>query len=316
MKTTLQHRLALLITAIVLTAAVAPANAALVEIYSNDFNTRTSVGEIGGSTSFSYATGNLVGSQDVGDPTLTQDSWIRRNTGTAPIVVYDDAGNQCVRFPNSTNYGYALQPIGYSVDNGHLYVSVDMRPPSAWVGSVRAMVAVLGDDEFYQGSTTSGDEYWRQTAGWFGFKSKNATNGDVSFCAYDGLDSGNKSDVFGTTAVATSHWYRFVADLDLATSTYSVNIYDLGTTHPTLSTLTPATPVETLSDLGFRMNMGMASGALNGITTFGLTAFGPGGTTGALYDNVSVSVPEPASLQLLLAGVSLGLLVWRRRARR
>ena len=52
--------------------------------------------------------------------------------------------------------------------------------------------------------------------------------------------------------VVSTNWYRFVATVDVSKSQYDVAVYDMGATHPTLATATPAEPVATFSELPFR----------------------------------------------------------------
>ena len=266
-------------------------------LYQNDFTTRTSVGAIGspgetmtteGLYSYDYAFGNLIGAKD--DTTGAQDSWIRRNWGAAGVTVAGNAGNSYAQFAATGDYAYALQPIGSEVSEGVVRVSVDILSPTGWNGSSRATLVWVGDGDFYAGLLESAGEmvFYKQTASIAGFRG--TTNSEVAFSARDGDGAGNITQVMGGTPVATGNWYRLIADLDLYTSTYSVDIYDLGTGQPTLATATPTTPVESFTNLGFRRNVGDAATDLNGVSTIGITSYGNASIVG--YDNIVVSDPR------------------------
>ena len=287
-------------------------------IYANDFATRTYTRLGPGSKSYTYAVsgiegdtlsywqGNLV-PKDVmlefpngANGPLGQDGWARRNNGLANIMVTNPA-NPYVRFhtDNGDQYGYAVQRIGSRLTNGTARFSVDMRPPNAWYWFVvtKGMLVNVGDNAFYNGEIYNPDptanSFNNHYATRFGFNGATSSS-DFRFVLFDGDGANSATQVWGTAAVDTARWYRFVADLDLTNSTVALNIYDMGTTQPAMTTA-PGTLVQTFSG-GFRRKIGTGSTNLDGgVTSFGLTAFGPrGGADGtntaetALFDNVRV----------------------------
>ncbi len=277
------------IAAVLLPLAAGPAAASPFILYLNDFNTRTSVGPIGGTTTFDYAVGNLVGSAD--STSGTQDGWIRRNSGAAPITVedYAPAVNQHGEVGAITaNFGYALQPIGSQVTEGVLRLSADILSPSGWNwSSSRNARFYLGDDDFYAGLRESAGNmvFYNQVAGNFGFSG--TSNSDVRFVGTDGNRAGDAVNVFGTTPVVKESWYRFVADFDLTNNKYSVNVYHLGAEHPTPSTPTTGPPVQTFGGLDFRRELGSAAVDLNGLTTVGVASFG--NSSDVKFDNLVIA---------------------------
>ena len=91
----------------------------------------------------------------------------------------------------------------------------------------------------------------------FGFKNRNSgKDGNIytnsTIVAYRGDLAGGGEMENAAVDVDTTHWYRFVAAADMSQSQCDVAVYDMGTTHPTLATATPGTPVATFSALPFR----------------------------------------------------------------
>ena len=274
--------------------------------YQNDFSTRTSLGPIGGTITFTdYEVGNLTGA--INDEDGGQDKWVRRGSGTAPATVAEEAGNQFVRVEPITAdkpYAHSYQQIGSDATlwGDGLRISIDMSSPSAWTYSgaeTHGQYVFLGDDYFFEGS----GDFTRWMASAFGFQedSSNVTR----FVVRPGDGNGEYSYQHGA-AVDTSHWYRFVADLDFASNSYSLSIYDLDTDHPTLDTSTPATPVQTFTGIGFVRDLGTTSSDLRGITAIGLSTY-RNSTGMAEYDNIRISsIPEPGTVALIaVAGLCL-----------
>ncbi len=288
-------------------------------VYENDFRTRTYMRFGPGSTSYAYAVndgegGTLAYSKDnlVPDNILEypngangpvgQDGWARRNSGIARCVV-TNAANPFVNiyYPSGDSYCFVVQRIGNRLTNGTTCVSIDMNPPDAWYWIYTGMTCYLGDNAFYQGEKYSSDPthntYFYHFATKFGFKGKNES--DIRFYCWDGDGANGGTDAYGTATVNTANWYRFVADLDLEGNTVVLNIYDLGPTQPASTTATPNNPVQTFS-YPFRRSIGTGSSDLDGITSIGLSAYGPTGGDGgtntaqtAQFDNINIRA-QPA----------------------
>lgn len=289
------------------------------EVYSNDFRTRTYTRLGPGSTSTAYAVGgrdgdtvsygqgNLLPNVALEFPNgangpVGQDGWARRNSGGAFVMVTNPA-NPYVRFHtvNGDNFAYAVQRFGNRLTNGTMRFSIDTRPPNAWYWFTvtKGLLINVGDDAYYNGEkylSDDGNSFYNHYATRFGFNGSTGST-DIRFVAFDGDGANNVTQMWGTAVVDTAHWYRFVADLDLTNSTVALNIYDMGSAQPTLATSTPGTPVQTFSSFGFRRRIGTGTTNLaGGITSLGLSAFGPrGGVDGtnapaetALFDNIRV----------------------------
>ena len=284
-------------------------------IYENDFSTRTSSGPIAGSTVGTYTTGNLAGTApgDVG-----QDGWQRppgtvSSVGRSQITVSATGSNQFVRIGTTTvdqDHLYVAQKIGRTATHGPLRISIDMLPTNAWrtSGTSHGLGIMLGGDALHDSRDSN------NVTAYFGlFAGPVATDGTTRIAVRDG--TGQVSDTWiGSDFVAADNdnqdtWYRFIVDLDLDLNTWSLDAYELGTDHPTMSTPL-GNLVYSIDDLGFRTNVG--PDGVKGITTIGV--FGRrllSGTAG--FDNIVISIPEPGSLSLLaLAGLCL---VLRRRRR-
>ena len=286
-------------SAAALLVAATTSSAQNLTLYSNDFTTRTSAGMIGNGTfSLNYTNGSLFNA-DINNPYAgqnMQDGWIKgKNGGWANLLVKTTNGNAyaCICTTNSDSYTYGLQPIMNALSGGVVRVSCDLRPPRQWSSSSRNMAFYVGPDAFF---TQAAEEYYKYCCPMAGIASSDGTDTNFKFRSHDGNGDGTHTGIYGTAAVDTTHWYRYVLDLTLSSNKYTAAIYDMGTDQPTLATATPGTPVETFGgrNFGFRMNL---TPALGGITTLGLSAHGArGGDNGeididltARFDNVTLA---------------------------
>lgn len=288
-------------------------------IYENDFSTRTSSGPIAGSTTGTYTTGNLAGTAP---GHVGQDGWQRppgtySSVGRSNITVNAGAGNQFVRIETTTGgeeHLYVVQKMGRTATHGPLRMSVDMLPTNDWsmVGSPLGLGLMLGGDELHDSRDTSDvTAYFGLFTGLVVDDVEDKENTRIGIRNGDGQGGWTwiGSEFVAANDTNQDTWYRFIADLDLDLNTWSLDVYELGTDHPT-----PSTPlgdlVYSIDDLRFRTNVG--PDGVEGITTIGV--FGRrvvSGTAG--FDNIVLSIPEPGTLSLLaLAGLSLAL---RRRPR-
>ncbi|MBR3222613.1 MAG: hypothetical protein IKF72_10325 [Kiritimatiellae bacterium] len=138
----------------------------------------------------------------------------------------------------------------------------DIRPSRGWMqGSASGAVYVrLGGDAHLMGNINNTDaNYLYNIACGFGFKSVgNGASGNLytnsTIFAYRGDCAGGgemEADASGY-AVDSSHWYRFVARVEMKQNRYDLAVYDMGATQPTLATATPVEPVATFTALPFR----------------------------------------------------------------
>ena len=187
-----------------------------------------------------------------------QDGWTRvYNTAKGAFVDWAD-NNPSLTFEHNANETYAVQDIGQTVKSGTLVAQADIRPPKGWLASGASTYVRLCGDAFRQGNLRTGDSYFlNNIAMGFGFKNANSgksfnlyTNSTI--VAYRGnLNAGGAMES-AEVDVDTTHWYRFVATSTVTKNQYDVSVYDMGATHPTLATATPAEPVATFSALPFR----------------------------------------------------------------
>ena len=284
----------LLLASVLLAAVCALSSGAA--IYSNDFNTRQSDGAVGGSTTFTYSDGDLVGDGDFGEG---QDTWLRRidDLGEPTAVeVANTSGNAYAQYYGATsNYTYTGQNFGSEITTGTVTVRADIRAPSGWDGNVKGAFLTLGDDTFLTQPYADDPKFYTYTASWFGFMSSSGDAGDVDFGMHDGDGSGWTAS---NASITTGNWYRFVGEVDMDTKTYDVDIYDMGATQPGLNTAPPGSAYHTWSDLGFR------DATLSSITTVGTAVWSAGSNdpsaSGAVrMDNIEI-IPEPSTLSLAI----------------
>ena len=272
-------------------------------IYRNDFAVRLSAGPAAAKSYMQpYLTGMLCstnGYAAYSDTSAIQDGWVEGlNNNDAIARVLDTGGNPlaCLCRDVYGKYAYVRHPIGNVLTNGLVRYSGDIRPPRRWSGSSRNICLHLGYDRLMSLNGTDSEEYYKHQALLIGFRSFAATDTDFQFYAYQGNGDGSGAGMSGTAAVDTTHWYRFVALLDLNANTYTVAVYDMGTDQPVLDAALPASPVETFGGTTFRFRMDL-SDATGGLTTLALSAYGVMGgddastdiTLTARYDNLVIA---------------------------
>ncbi len=288
------HLSFLLVAAVVSTLVAAPARLSAEPmspvIYQNDFTQRTSVEPIGESTTTSYKLGELL-SNEVGD--TGQDSWVRRHGGKT-VKVVERGGNQYLEFPmrdsaSQSITGFVCQPIGRAVSEGVLRVSADLLAPTSWLHTTSPQSRVaLGDGVLHSYDPPNDDTILNHMASLFGFGANEDTRTPVRFVAYDRADDGLVLQT-SNARVHGGHWYRFIADHDLGSDTYSVAVYYLGASQPKPDAIPSFGPVATFSDLDF------IGAAVDEITTVRLGAVNNGSATG--FDNIAMSAtPERSPL--------------------
>jgi len=141
---------------------------------------------------------------------------------------------------------WAAQDLGAAFGTGKAVMHFDVRVPS---GNGCAYVW-LGGDQLHEGSLSGGD---------YGFEKWSVAGAGISngvFAAWSG--NGTGGGAWTTSgAAAPGHWYRFVQKSDLSARSSSVEVYDMGTSHPAASAATPkAGAVATFADVPFRRNVG------------------------------------------------------------
>ncbi len=272
-------------------------------IYRNDFANRASEGPLAAKTyTIPYVAGLLCApdyATAYANPAWIQDGWVEGINSCDLFARVKDAGGNplaCLCRTDPGKYLYVRHPIGNLLSNGSVRLAGDIHPPSQWSGSSRNISLHLGTDRFMSLLDADREEYYRYQTCLLGFRSANNTDTSFSFFAYQGNGDGSAGTmVSGTAPVDTSHWYRFVATLDLAANTYTAAVHDMGADQPTLNTPDPAAPVETFGGATFRFRMDLTN-ATSGISALGLSAYGvSGGDTGdtninltARFDNLTL----------------------------
>ena len=104
------------------------------------------------------------------------------------------------------------------------------------------------------------------------------------------LRSGNANQT--GEALDTTHWYRFCVSAPLDAETYSVKLYDMGTTHPE-ATSRNGTLVRKFTNLAYRNGRpvkGISGFALSGFGAPGYSAWNAEDPDALLFDNVKVEI--------------------------
>ncbi len=243
-------------------------------VYDNRFSSRTIAYE-------DFREGALVGDSIAKSPD-GQDGWTRVNNGSLKAVVREDAGNPALTFAQGGgNVLYAVHDIGELCRDGKMKTQIDACPPAGWQGATRGSLFWLAGDAFHEGSLKKDNEFYKAAAFAFGFHG--TSNNEVKLCVFNG------SYTYDALALDPSHWYRFIATTRLDEGTSDIEIYDLGTEHPTFDTPTPAASVATFSSIPFRC----APAVLGGISSIGLSAMGTIDNTldskaGVFWDNIII----------------------------
>lgn len=241
-------------------------------VYDNRFTSRTINYE-------NLLEGALVGDSVAKNPS-GQDGWTRVNNGSLKAVVRECGGNPALTFAQGGgNILYAVHDIGEMCKYGRLKTQVDACPPAGWQGGTRGSLFWLAGDAFHEGNLKSGSEFYKAAAFAFGFHG--TSNNEVKLCVFNG------SYTYDALALDPSHWYRFIATTRLDEGTSDIEIYDLGTEHPTFDTPTPAASVATFSSIPFRC----APAVLGGISSIGFSSMGTLDNTldskaGVFWDNI------------------------------
>ena len=236
-------------------------------IYQNDFASRSSEGAVpyGGWRAVNYVAGHLLANTNYTAASQfvesdLQDNWIKAsNTCRNNAYVDDDNGNYVARLGDDLNKGTSgsrttgpfvivRQRIGNTFTNGTVTLTFDMRPPSAWyfhssdADYLRLCRFYLGSDAMYWDTPGAANTVCRM-----GVTYRGSLNGRRVLYRDDSAE-----DVVVSNVVVTSgNWLRYVANVDLDSRKWSFSCYDLGASHPTLDTATPATALYSSEELEF-----------------------------------------------------------------
>ena len=225
------------------------------------------------------------------------DHWIRRQWGTGAMSVVG-VGNQCVKADCPQSYSYLLQSLGCRYRRGIVNASVDIRPPQFWTWAVGGAYVFFGDDIFLQGNGTNkgSAEFGKHALMGVGFAPNSTTTdggivSDVRLYYANGNGNGTSTGVKLTSVtVDRTHWYRFATTADVEANCWSLKVYDMGASQPTLATAN-GTLVAQVANLGFR-NVPVGGISSVEFATFGVSAslegLGTADPGPVFYDNVKV----------------------------
>ena len=251
-------------------------------VYSNDFSTRQRLVDV--------ARADVAPVIDRIDSGV--DGWVRRNNGTAGAFV-QAAANPALAIVDPGSHAYVFHPFGKTVTSGTLRFRVDVRPPARWQwGVYQGAGVILGDDVFLQGNRNGSDSFITHVCVEFGMESeaKKADACGLYVGAVPWFRSGNANQT--GEALDTTHWYRFCVSAPLDAETYSVKLYDMGTTHPGVTTPN-GTLVREFANLAYRNGSpvkGISGFALSGFGAPGYSAWDAEDPDALLFDNIKVKV--------------------------
>lgn len=235
-------------------------------LYSNDFSTRTRY-------NVKETSCRLTEMNDV----MGDDGWIMRVNGLQPIAVSGGA-NPALRYDgndtDNNDFSWVVQSIGRSIRKGKAKFRVDIKPPRVWTPGYDENTGVmigLGDEQMFFGSRAAGNGSLSALNHYqirFGIapKATGPTGANYELNKY----RTNKPFYFNQSGSRVypadeksqdytfdwTHWYRFEATADVDAQTYALAAYDMGTTHPELTTATASGRlVFVRENLPFRMSL-------------------------------------------------------------
>ena len=204
----------------------------------------------------------------------------------------------------NSRYVFGAQPIGTNLTKGVVTMWADIRPPRRWAKNDGSAHVTFGTDDFFRGNML--DQFYNtRYFVRFGFGCHDTTTvcglrHSVNFLVAE--SSGNR---VLSTAADPSHWYRFKATTRFEQGTWDLEVYDLGTAHPTFETPTPSTSVLSLTGLAYRSALDPSAG--DGISTVSLGDVGsypddlwnPEPLSVALFDNIRVEHKAPSGFLVI-----------------
>lgn len=240
-------------------------------VYSNNFKTRVR-----------YAQPAPYPLLTSGIGRLGKDGWVKRNNAGSPLLItsgngvnpslFGDAVNYTgSRMTSDGSYAWTMQQLGVNMQSGRITVQVDMRPPRTWIESGKISTVILGNDLYFQGVQEGEHQFLNEYQIRFGFSE---VGGNIArFARYDTTKiyyRPSGAAAYLSAAVNPTHWYRFKVKSNIASGTYDLWVYDLGTTHPTFETPTPSDAIGEVKAVPYSN----ALSAGEGISTLGVTVQG------------------------------------------
>ena len=215
------------------------------------------------------------------------DGWLRLNGNgllRGSVVKHTEgAGNWMLAVAPSTpsydnsRFSIFAHPLGQTISNGSVRLSVDFRTPDKWYNNNSAnrnIRIMLAPQAYYD-----------------------SINDDIQTTAYAarvGMDgSGGMNDFkflrVGSSTVtasggASNHWYRAVMTVDIDAKTYDTLIFDMGETSAAYNAATPADSQAVFSSSGEPLK----NGQLPEISCFALMTMGAGGDLGGTFNEKGI----------------------------
>ena len=258
-------------------------------VYSNSFDERNLYGCDG-------AEDMLVGEHRKNPVGI--DGWMRQYKVDSDYFVIGGENNALgFGVADAASSAFVTHDLGGAYGHGKIEARFDVCAPSAWANDNSGIHVWLGGDQYHEGNMNGGSSGPNYFLRWTAFGV--GLNGRSMFECYRGDGNGGGALYAQGTATA-GHWYRFVVKSNFMTSLSDIDIYDMGTSQPTLSTATPSdAPVQTFSSVPFRQsaaNLGDAT--CIGIQVRGSMSASPltASDHRLLLDNVSIKYKPCGSI--------------------
>ena len=217
---------------------ISPDGAATNMVYYNDFDERIRVTEQDGSTSETP-----LASQFDRDDGPDHWWWSDINNLNVPYPVVTGGTEAHLKMTSDGAVAnQVMQSFGKTLTEGVYLVDAVMRPPAYFMDSSGCAYLQLGDERFLQGRRTNvaAENSHNRILARFGFyhidgegtASNSLLRVRMALQGYDLAAKTTKAVIDGT-AIDATHWFRFVARVDLDRQRISLKAYDLGAEHPT-----------------------------------------------------------------------------------
>jgi hypothetical protein len=221
------------------------------------------------------------------------DGWRRLNSNgllhSSVIKSTVGAGNWMIaagcKSNESQNWGIAACPLGQTISNGSVRLSVDFRTPDKWYNnsaSLRNIRIMLAPQAYYD----SFDDDIQTTA----YAARIGMDGSSGVNDFKFMRTGANATVTTVAGGKSNHWYRAVMTVDIDNKTYDTLIFDLGENSVAYNFPTPDASTAVFSSSGEPLR----NAELPEISCFAFMTMGTGGSLGGTvnekglvyYDNI------------------------------
>ena len=180
---------------------------------------------------------------------------------------------------DSNRYSIFAHPLGQTISNGSVRLSVDFRTPNKWVhsnASCRNIRIMLAPQSYYDSYNDS-----QQTtlyAARVGMDGSSGVN-DFKF-----MRTGANATVTTAAGGKSNHWYRAVMTVDIDNKTYDTLIFDLGENSVAYNFPMPDASTAVFSSSGEPLR----NAELPEISCFALMSMGAGGEIGGTFNEKGI----------------------------